>query len=729
MHNPAFFLGLLAICAAPLNAIPLFARDAVKLPGFHQPEAVPIDLSINFPTIAVRDGSNIDAISAAARDALAASLKISTDNIKVSFAHTSTNGGTHHVHFVQLVDGIEITNGVANVNLTPDGKPYSVYSSFVPTTTTSSFAATAKSAGISVDVAVLKFAQSKGLATADRLTVKQDGTNYVVSGAPFANQDIQASKKLYQKGSELIPCWDLSVDLGYTWLNAFVSIASGEIVGVSDWSSDFSDASYLAVDPHKQAPFNNEVVTLKNPWNLDASPNGWHVVKGTERKDLSGNNVAAASNPDGSSSQTNAQVLALSRPSSDSLTFDYQVDNTKDAMNPTNINGAVTNMFVAANTIHDFFYNYGFTENAANFQFDNMGKGGLEGDGVIATCQDDYNTDSSSRNNANFMTPADGTSGRMRMYVFDVTTPTRDGAYDNGVVYHEMGHGLSNRLTGGGSNPNCLSSSQSGGMGEGWSDMWAVLLTAPATATRNTDIDMGRYVLGGSKGIRTYPYSTSLTTNPHKYGELASTSEVHDVGEIWCTMLYEVLWNMVDVSGWLNPADLTTGVASGKGNADFASVVIQGMKNQPCSPTFIQARDAIIAADKTMFGGKYNCAIWKGFAKRGLGMNAAGSPYTNNAAIPAACSATVTTTASKTTATSTKAPTSTVAPTTKTSTTTSKTTAASSCAHSICTTGVKLSSSCNSCAAQICAADSYCCTNSWDSICVGEVADICGQTC
>ncbi|KAI8832135.1 Fungalysin metallopeptidase-domain-containing protein [Chytriomyces cf. hyalinus JEL632] len=718
MHNPAFFLGLLAVCA---NAIPLFARDEVKLPGFHQPEAVPIDLSINFPTISVRDGSNIDAISAAARDALAASLKISTDQIKVSFAHTSTNGGTHHVHFVQLVDGIEVTNGVANVNLTPDGKPYSVYSSFVPTTTTSSFAASAKSAGISVDVAVLKFAQSKGLATADRLTVKQDGAKYVVSGAPFANQDIQASKKIYQKGSTLIPCWDLSVDLGYTWLNAFVSIATGEIVGVSDWSSDFSDASYLAVDPHNQAPFDNQVTTLKNPWNLDASPNGWHVVKGAERNDLSGNNVAAASNPNGGSSQTNAQVLALSRPSSDSLTFDYQVDNTKDAMNPTNINGAVTNMFVASNIIHDFFYNYGFTENAANFQFDNLGKGGKEGDGVLATCQDRYNTDSTSRNNANFLTPADGTSGRMRMYVFDVTKPTRDGAYDNGIVYHEMGHGLSNRLTGGGSNPNCLSSSQSGGMGEGWSDLWAVVLTLPATATRDTNIDMGRYVLGGDKGIRAYPYSTSLTTNPHKYSELKTTSEVHNVGEIWCTMLYEVLWNMVDVSGWLNPADLTTGKDSGKGNADFASVVIQGMKNQPCSPTFIQARDAIIAADKTMFGGKYNCAIWTGFAKRGLGMNAKGSPYTNNADTPVECGGTApsTTTAVATTAAPTAQPTSSAVTTGDTST----------CAHSICTSGGKLSSTCDSCVAKICAADSYCCTTSWDSICVGEVASICNQTC
>ncbi|KAI8830203.1 Fungalysin metallopeptidase-domain-containing protein [Chytriomyces cf. hyalinus JEL632] len=727
MHNPAFFLGLLAICVAPLSAVPLFSRDAAKLPGFDQPESVPIDLSINFPKIAVRDGSNIDAISSAARDALAASLKISTDEIKVSFAHTSTNGGTHHVHLVQVVDGIEITNAVANVNLTPDGKPYSVYSSFVPTTTTSSFAASGKAAGISVDVAVLKFAQSKGLATADRLSVKQDGSNFVVSGAPFAVQDIKASKKFYQKGDALIACWDLSVDLGYTWLNAFVSVASGEVVGVSDWSSDFSDASYLAVDPHSQAPTNSKLVTLKNPWNLNASPNGWHVIKGTERKDLYGNNVAAASNPNGSDSQSDDQVLALSRPSSSSLTFSYQLDQSKDAMNSVNINGAVTNMFVAANTIHDFFYNYGFTENAANFQFDNLGKGGLEGDGVIATCQDDYNTDSSSRNNANFLTPADGTSGRMRMYVFDVTNPTRDGAYDNGVVYHEMGHGLSNRLTGGGSNPNCLSSSQSGGMGEGWSDLWAVVLTAPATATRNTDIDMGRYVLGGDKGIRTYPYSTSLTTNPHKYSELKSTSEVHDVGEIWCTMLYEVLWNMVDVSGWLNPADLTTGKASGKGNADFASVVIQGMKNQPCNPSFIQARDAIIAADKTLFGGKYSCAIWKGFAKRGLGLNAKGSPYTNNADIPAECSGTIATTTSKASVTST------VVPTTKVTTsavpTSKTTTAGSTCAHSICTSGVKLTSTCNSCVAKICAADSYCCTNSWDSICVGEVASVCNQTC
>jgi hypothetical protein len=51
------------------------------------------------------------------------------------------------------------------------------------------------------------------------------------------------------------------------------------------------------------------------------------------------------------------------------------------------------------------------------------------------------------------------------------------------------------------------------------------------------------------------------------------------------------------------------------------------------------------------------------------------------------------------------------------------------CAHPICSTGGSLASSCDSCAASICAVDSYCCTTGWDSICVGEVGSVCGQSC
>ncbi|RAL06717.1 peptidase M36 [Aspergillus homomorphus CBS 101889] len=51
-------------------------------------------------------------------------------------------------------------------------------------------------------------------------------------------------------------------------------------------------------------------------------------------------------------------------------------------------------------------------------------------------------------------------------------------------------------------------------------------------------------------------------------------------------------------------------------------LVVDGMALQPCNPTFVQARDAILDADVALTGGKNRCEIWKGFAKRGLGAGA-----------------------------------------------------------------------------------------------------------
>ncbi len=54
-----------------------------------------------------------------------------------------------------------------------------------------------------------------------------------------------------------------------------------------------------------------------------------------------------------------------------------------------------------------------------------------------------------------------------------------------------------------------------------------------------------------------------------------------------------------------------------------------------------------------------------------------------------------------------------------------------SCSHTLCTTGTALVNNCDSakanCVNQICAVDSYCCTNFWDSYCVGEVASVCAN--
>lgn len=53
----------------------------------------------------------------------------------------------------------------------------------------------------------------------------------------------------------------------------------------------------------------------------------------------------------------------------------------------------------------------------------------------------------------------------------------------------------------------------------------------------------------------------------------------------------------------------------------------------------------------------------------------------------------------------------------------------SACAHPVCSTGAKLTTSCSDCATKVCAADSYCCSSNWDAQCVGEVASVCGQSC
>lgn len=50
--------------------------------------------------------------------------------------------------------------------------------------------------------------------------------------------------------------------------------------------------------------------------------------------------------------------------------------------------------------------------------------------------------------------------------------PRRDGDLDNGILIHEVTHGTSNRMTGGGTG-RCLQTLEAAGMGEGWSDAYA----------------------------------------------------------------------------------------------------------------------------------------------------------------------------------------------------------------------------------------------------------------
>jgi hypothetical protein len=203
--------------------------------------------------------------------------------------------------------------------------------------------------------------------------------------------------------------------------------------------------------------------------------------------------------------------------------------------------------------------------------------------------------------------------------------PQLDGDFDNGVVVHEYGHGVSTRLTGGPSSSSCLANAEQAG--EGWSDYLALMTTTdwantPLTAGP-TPRPMGTYASGQTAtggGIRRYPYSTSMTTNPLKYDNVATSAIPHGVGEVWCATLWDMTWNIIQQKGNIKTNFFDT--TDPGGNTIAMQLVIQGMKLQPCQPGFLDSRDAILAADSLLYNGQYHCSIWNAFARRGMGYSA-----------------------------------------------------------------------------------------------------------
>ncbi|WP_271855213.1 T9SS-dependent M36 family metallopeptidase [Patiriisocius marinus] len=201
-----------------------------------------------------------------------------------------------------------------------------------------------------------------------------------------------------------------------------------------------------------------------------------------------------------------------------------------------------------------------------------------------------------------------------------------DGDLDNGIIAHEYGHGISNRLTGGRFNSNCLSSDEQ--MGEGWSDYFGLMLTMQDTDTRNDINGIGTYATGqptDGGGIREAPYSTDFAINDFTFDDIdGNVSVPHGVGFVWATMLWEMTWDLVDLYGF--DSDIYNGTG---GNNIAMQLVIDGLKLQGCNPGFIAGRDAILEADMLANNGENQCLIWAAFARRGLGLSADGGSAFN----------------------------------------------------------------------------------------------------
>jgi len=224
----------------------------------------------------------------------------------------------------------------------------------------------------------------------------------------------------------------------------------------------------------------------------------------------------------------------------------------------------------------------------------------------------------------------------------------RDAAIDNQIVAHEWGHYLSNRLIG---NAGGLTNNQGRSMGEGWGDFLALMLTVRPddVATASNTTWNGTYATGtfatsgGADGglnqgyyfaIRRYPYSTDLTKNPLTFKHIQNgvalpagvpvnnngygnpNAEVHNSGEMWANVLWECYASLLrDTQG--GTPRLTFQQAQDR----MKEYIVASLKLTPVTPTYIEGRDALLAAaaandpvDYTLF--------YQAFARRGMGVGA-----------------------------------------------------------------------------------------------------------
>lgn len=389
--------------------------------------------------------------------------------------------------------------------------------------------------------------------------------------------------------------------------------------------------------PNQFQPAVTGRVLFTNLPDATLSPSGWIKDGGAT---TTGNNVDAYLDLDGNNVPDAGSLDANGRPVAQNRTFDFPLNLSLPPTEANNQRAAVTQLFYLVNKYHDLLYEFGFDEAAGNFQLDNFGRGGAGADPVLAEAQDSAST--GRRNNANFDPLEDGVSGRMQMFLWTGPEPDRDGDIDAEVVFHELTHGLSTRLAGGPSAVGTLDQQQSGGLGEGWSDFFAMALLSES----DDDIDgvypfagyvtkqLGRpdYLDNYYFGIRRYPYSTDLNKNPLTYQMISDklrpntaqtprspvagdlSNEVHAEGEVWCTALWECRANLIRQSGFET------------GNRLILQLAVDGIKFSPPNPNFLEARDAILIADRVRNGGVNQCALWAAFAKRGMGASASSPP-------------------------------------------------------------------------------------------------------
>ncbi|KAF8751731.1 Fungalysin metallopeptidase (M36) [Rhizoctonia solani] len=395
-----------------------------------------------------------------------------------------------------------------------------------------------------------------------------------VTGAKYNSYPVELQYIITDSGDAVLTYTiEVQNDDTFELYHVHVDASDGEVVSVVDF---VSSATAYRVTPFTSQDLSDTGFSLiTDPFDELASPNGGIAY-------VAGN----------AGYETTVQ-------SSSTNIYNYVRDPTLSVYQGTNPDAARVNVFYIANMMHDLTYRYGFTEKTWNFQQDNRGLGGAENDRMEIRVQG---------NSIGIITvPADGRPAMMELGIWS----QGDGAFQNDVTIHEYTHGIVGRLTGGGT-AKCFQTTEAFGLNEGWADALPNLIQR--TSAEDRDFLYAKWANG--KNLRTYPYSTNKTTHPRMYGDSGTNSDTLAIAELWAVIWHEITVALMQEHGFAsNLFDPTLT----NGNTMTLHLIIDGLIAQPCNPTFIDARNAVIQADANRYNGANNCTLWKAFAKRGLG--------------------------------------------------------------------------------------------------------------
>ena len=513
--------------------------------------------------------------------------------------------GTSFLDYSQTIGGIKVFEGNVKVVVNQRGEVINVRQGFIVNGQTVRLKPALKEAQ-----GIAKAFENAGRAVAasfveTRSRASQSEFASFANPLDANNEDVLSELNVVRVGDAARLAWHVYADIGPDeWYEMLIDAQTGELL-LRHNLYVFEAQGTVYTEHPTAGP--RQLVSFVGDTTINTTA-GWMGTSTT----TTGNNVEAYldTNADNAPDANNGTNLSNGHAFAPDQNFTFPFSTTVDPR--TQQAAIVTNLFYFNNVIHDFSYNLGFTETALNFQTDNFGRGGTGNDSVRAEAQDGSGT-----NNANFATPPDGQRPRMQQYLFTAPTPDRDSSVDGDVVWHEYGHGISNRLIGNGST--ALSGTQSGAMGEGWSDYWA--------NTLGNDGIVGEYVTNDNvRGIRRAAYTVPANTVHDSYADVcAGGCDVHNDGEVWAA----TLWDLRTQLG----ATITD------------RLVLNGMKFTPTRPSFLNARDGVLQADQNLNGGANRCAIWTVFARHGMGVSAVGNDGTTHTAatnVPSDCGGTCT---------------------------------------------------------------------------------------